>query len=69
MPLLISHLPGNEISSILQVLIKLSPRIRVRHGDLNRFRVQFHGKPYGSFDRLTSFARKAHLKISVDLEA
>ena len=54
----IDHLVIADDESILhRVIVKLRPRIRVRHRDLNGFDVEFLGKCNGVVDGLVGFAR------------
>ena len=65
MTLFIGHHRVHRVVVFLQVGIELGARVRMGHGDLNRFRIKLHGKLNRPLDRLGSFTGQPDLKVAV----
>src|SRR3989475_7436534 len=69
MSLLVRHHRIDGIVVFLQVGIELRARIRMRHRNLNRLRIELHGKLNGPLDRRRRFPWRADLEIAVHHKA
>src|SRR5215467_1239530 len=61
----VRHHVVDDIIVFLEIGVELGPWIGVRHGNLNRFRVQFHGQLYGLLNRFFCLTGKPNLKITL----